>query len=639
MPFMILGLVGLHFIVDDKSPYMYTICLTMVFYTNFFFAPIVSIVHFLYYIGLLINKNKLNLGYIVKFVKAYLLAVLMGSLILIPVVFFVSDGVRGGNTLVTPGLFNSYARAIAEVVFYPYYLGIGIVPLLSSLYGLTLYKKDKHLYLPIVAFIIMVSFEKVIFLLNLNMYNELKHSIYFIPIIFLIFGKYIYNEKNNMKLTWPLTVTVLLILISSSIPIVDKSFLIIESSIILLLAISPTLKDYSMVLASLFIVITFNSSLLTINKDMYEELTINDKDQLTYNESDIKPYRYLEEGINELNSLDSFNPNIYTSLENTNYERLLNNVLELELAEPIRYHNNTVFDNYLVRNYMGIIKDTDSKENISDLIPMVYGVDNSQTFNEEQLTSLPIQKRLFAINEAVFTENSDKEYTVKAKPEVLYTSDRTFTAKDINKLKEINLPSKLKKDGVLIINFNTEIPDDSASSEKLKINNHTNKVMMNDYYGENPNSEVTFLIDTDEKLSKLTLFADTSGNFGEEFEYKNLQISFYSKDNLEKNEVKISKPTDFKVKLNHSYEFNLALNSDGYLSSTIPYDEGFKIYVDGSEVKTERVNEKFIGCKLDKGEHHILIKYEIKGYKTGIVCSLIAILIFLLKDIFRKKTS
>lgn len=626
-PFMILSLIALHYMADDRNYIIYTFCLTMVFYTNFFFAPIVSIIQFLYYVGLLVNKNKLSIAYISKFAKAYLLGVLMGSLILVPVVMFISGGVRGGNSVFEPKLFSDFNVVIAELVYYPYYLGIGIIPLLTSIYGL-FRVKEKNLWLPIFGFILMVSFEKIIFLLNLNMYNELKHSIYFIPIIFLILGKYLFDENKINRLILPIIISIFLILLANKVPVVDKSFLIIEILIILLIALSPVFKKYQLIFVVIFIGLTLDGSLLTIKEEDYEKLTINKEDSLKYNADAIKPYRALQNGLNELKSLGTFNPNIYTSLENMEYEKLINEVLEIELADPVRMHEDSIFDNYLMRNFLAI-ETRNSKKNNEQVTPMVYGVANNATTNIENLRNMAKEDRIYAVNEAVFTEDSKNDFELKAKPSLIYASSEEFTAKDIKKYQKLAIPKKLQQNGTLIISFKTDIDAKNVENEKITINNHTNKIMMNDYYGSNPNREVTFLIDTNEKMKNLDIAVDTSENYKDPFVYGDLKVKFYDQKSLEQNKFTLYKPENFEVDLGHSYKFNINQKKAGYLNTTIPYDEGFKIYIDGKKVNNEKMDGLFLGAELSRGMHEVEITYEMKGFKIGLSLSLVAVLIYI----------
>ncbi len=72
------------------------------------------------------------------------------------------------------------------------------------------------------------------------------------------------------------------------------------------------------------------------------------------------------------------------------------------------------------------------------------------------------------------------------------------------------------------------------------------------------------------------------------------------------------------------------MNNDGYFVSSIPYDKGFRVYVDDKKVKSEIVNTAFLGFKLDKGGHHIRIKYVSPLFREGVLLSIIGLLLFMI---------
>lgn len=68
---------------------------------------------------------------------------------------------------------------------------------------------------------------------------------------------------------------------------------------------------------------------------------------------------------------------------------------------------------------------------------------------------------------------------------------------------------------------------------------------------------------------------------------------------------------------------------DGLLFTSIPYDDGWKAYVDGEEVEIELVFDSFIGLNIEKSTHKIEFKYTTVGLKYGIILSVVGWCIFL----------
>ena len=67
---------------------------------------------------------------------------------------------------------------------------------------------------------------------------------------------------------------------------------------------------------------------------------------------------------------------------------------------------------------------------------------------------------------------------------------------------------------------------------------------------------------------------------------------------------------------------------EGYFNLSIPYDNGFTVYVDGEEAAYEMVDTAFIGFKLPAGEHHIKILYNAPFSDISLVFSVLAWFVF-----------
>lgn len=69
------------------------------------------------------------------------------------------------------------------------------------------------------------------------------------------------------------------------------------------------------------------------------------------------------------------------------------------------------------------------------------------------------------------------------------------------------------------------------------------------------------------------------------------------------------------------------------LFTSIPYDEGWHVYVDGEEVSSDdylSIGDGFLGLNIKKGNHEIKFEYQAKGLKAGVVISVSAAIILVL---------
>lgn len=62
-------------------------------------------------------------------------------------------------------------------------------------------------------------------------------------------------------------------------------------------------------------------------------------------------------------------------------------------------------------------------------------------------------------------------------------------------------------------------------------------------------------------------------------------------------------------------------NESSFMVITLPYDEGWKVLVNGQEIKKYEVNGGFIGIPIEKGDNSIEMYFTPKGFKLGVIMS------------------
>lgn len=76
------------------------------------------------------------------------------------------------------------------------------------------------------------------------------------------------------------------------------------------------------------------------------------------------------------------------------------------------------------------------------------------------------------------------------------------------------------------------------------------------------------------------------------------------------------------------------------LYTSIPYDKGWSVYVDGVEVSEEnivKIGDALMGIKMDAGEHTVELKYMPRGLAVGCVLTLAGFAILIILLILKKK--
>ncbi len=78
----------------------------------------------------------------------------------------------------------------------------------------------------------------------------------------------------------------------------------------------------------------------------------------------------------------------------------------------------------------------------------------------------------------------------------------------------------------------------------------------------------------------------------------------------------------------------------GVLYLSIPYEKGWKVYIDGKKADTFKVLDAMLGVEVDSGNHEIVLKYSPDGFTLGLIISGVALLILILavigENIFKK---
>lgn len=74
----------------------------------------------------------------------------------------------------------------------------------------------------------------------------------------------------------------------------------------------------------------------------------------------------------------------------------------------------------------------------------------------------------------------------------------------------------------------------------------------------------------------------------------------------------------------------ITAKQDGFFFTSIPYETGWSVCVDGSKVETTAYQNAFVGFELTKGSHTITMSYTPSGFLVGLVISSVSLFIFLL---------
>ena len=104
---------------------------------------------------------------------------------------------------------------------------------------------------------------------------------------------------------------------------------------------------------------------------------------------------------------------------------------------------------------------------------------------------------------------------------------------------------------------------------------------------------------------------------------------FYN--DLADEQVEIDKFTDCKI------SGKVSAQKDGVLFLSIPYEKGWKVYIDGERVETFKVLQAMLGVKVCSGEHNIRIEYTPEGFTLGVTITFLSAALFIFIAYFERK--
>lgn len=105
---------------------------------------------------------------------------------------------------------------------------------------------------------------------------------------------------------------------------------------------------------------------------------------------------------------------------------------------------------------------------------------------------------------------------------------------------------------------------------------------------------------------------------------------------LKLGQLNVTEHTDTSIKGDINAGF------DGYLYTSIPYDEGWSIYIDGQKQEIFALGDSQLCCEISAGTHEITMKYRPKGLILGALVSVataLCLAIFVLANRKRKNKS
>lgn len=105
-------------------------------------------------------------------------------------------------------------------------------------------------------------------------------------------------------------------------------------------------------------------------------------------------------------------------------------------------------------------------------------------------------------------------------------------------------------------------------------------------------------------------------------------------DMLKKDSLNVTSFEDTQIK------GNIDVSEDGILYTSINYDKGWDVYIDGEKVSKDDIvsigNDALLGVKITEGEHTVELKYTPQGLILGVCLSVTALVLLILMKLISK---
>lgn len=88
---------------------------------------------------------------------------------------------------------------------------------------------------------------------------------------------------------------------------------------------------------------------------------------------------------------------------------------------------------------------------------------------------------------------------------------------------------------------------------------------------------------------------------------------------------------------NNKITSNLILSESSFITTSIPYNEGWSVYIDGEKVNIEKVNLGFIGFDVNEGDHVVEFRYKTQGKTLGLIISFACLAILIISCVLSRK--
>ena len=655
----------------EKKPLLFYISLTLTIIFNYYIGYMTCIASLAYYIYELYLKNKkIEFNKILYCIKYILIAVLTAGIVLIPSIFSLMQGKANGllgdfvpnqrfalldlitrfyigtfkNSDILGTLPNVYISQImiVLVIYYFFNKNIKLEEKKASLIVIGIFAVG-FVFSPVntlwhtlknpVGFpfrysfmfdmiLLIVAFRSILKIKEIDK-KIIKNFIFYSILISLIVDKLLYTKTMYYKIIGTSVLGIFYLLYLA------KNKKLIKNTVILLITVEMLLNGFTTVYNIKYQSKDKYTKFITETGSIIDEL--NEKENTFFRLEKDYAYSSNDELLLNYNGISHFS---------SVYEGKTNEFLGKYLGIFNRFYVTNYYGSTLVTNSLFDIKYVLSKNEL----PYYQKLDRKNGINTyENNYNLPLG---FMVDKNLEELELDKYEPFTNQNNILKTMNSDIENVFYKNGYEIELNNLMEdetKDTLTYRKINEELP----ASIKVKVNVKYAGILYG-YMKTEKYKKVDVLLNgksivdiTDENGFQSNILDLGKHAVGDKVELEflllenNIQpkkISFYSLD-LDKFEKAVSKLNNGMTITEYnkdSLKATINVKEDNLLYTSIPYDKGMKVLVDGKEVEQIKIFDTLIGIELESGEHTIEFKYVPRGLKEGTVMSLIGLGLFII---------
>ncbi|MGC6769106.1 YfhO family protein [Enterococcus sp. LJL51] len=668
---------GIHRLMDQRKPTLLFVSYLLLFIANFYMGFMIGIFSFLYFIARLLTNWKNYKKTILPYSITSLLAGGASMIMILPTVF---DLRFNGEKLTEITKFKTEATAFWDIVMKNMvgvydttkygsipFIYVGLLPLIFCVFYFTtrhIPLKNKLLFGSLFA-ILIASF----YIVPLNLFWHGMHA----PNMFLFRYSFLFSflvvllagygweqfKKDDLGI---FTGTIILViaffaLAEGSKPTGSYEFVSLTSFILTLLFLGLYLAGIAFYqvkklpgkyLSALLLLVVCAEAFINTNtmingilddwnyasRSLYTEPYPDIKKLVDQTKAENDTF-YRLENLNPVSSNDSINYgysgiSLFSSIRNRNSSAYLDSLGFRSRGTNlnIRYPNNTLIMDAL----MGI------KYNLSESDPLKFGFSNEATSGKftlyENQYALPLG---FLANESIYDVEQPENDNLSSQTELLNSLSQQeqnyFTFYSPTIINQQNVKIEDNVNSVTYRELQSDVAKEITWSVAVPAHTQAYLSLFPTDFGQLESSSATMTVNGSSQKSQINITGQYYNiGYYEEPTTVTFSVSFYGTEAVSFMEPKVVglDTTAFEQAVKEIQTNGIEMKTGGRTAegtfsakenqtifTTIPYDKGWKAYVDGKEVPVKVFKNAFISVPVTAGEHTIKLVYLPEGFKIG----------------------